>query len=476
MKKRAFILFFLIFSVTFSWSQGIRKAVVAGQFYEKNPEALSSQIDSFLKNVRTKPSLPKGIQALIVPHAGYIYSGQVAAYAYSLVQGKDYETVVIIGPSHQYGFEGCSIYPEGGFETPLGVARVDEALASEISKASGFKYIPAAHEKEHSLEVQVPFIQKTLPQAKIVPIVMGFPASRTIHSLANALANVLPQKKALVIASTDMSHFLSKEAANSLDSKTISLIQSLKTNTLIEKLEAGENILCGGGAVVSTLLYLKKEGETKVEILGYADSSQSGGPESRVVGYLAAALYIDAPLPEFTLSSEEKKQLLQIASLAINQFIQENKVLEYETQNSSFLTERGAFVTLKKKGLLRGCIGFIEPIFPLYQAIIRAAIYAASEDPRFSPVSKGELADLEIEISVLSPLKKISDPRLVQVGKHGLVISMGNRKGLLLPQVAVENHWSREVFLEQACLKAGLRPDAWKEGADIFIFEAVVFD
>ena len=475
MKKFLFFLF-LSLSFSLSFSQGIRKAVVAGLFYEKDPRALSSQIEGFLRNVKTKPSLSQEIQALIVPHAGYVYSGQVAAYAYSLVQGKDYETVVIIGPSHQYPFDGCSIYPEGGFETPLGMAKVDEALASEIRRASGFKYVPQAQEEEHSVEVQIPFIQKILPKAKIVPIIMGYPERQTIHSLASALASALPQKKVLVIASTDMSHYLPKEEANEVDSKTISLIQSIKTSALIRKLEAGENILCGGGAVAATLLYLERRGKAKVEILNYADSSGAGGPEAKVVGYLAAALYTEGPSPEFVLSSEEKKELLQLARSAINQFVQENSVLEYKPQNQILLTEKGSFVTLKKRGALRGCIGFIEPLFPLYETVIRATIYAASQDPRFPPITKEELKDLEIEISVLSPLKKISDPSLVRVGKHGLVISMGNKKGLLLPQVAVENHWTREVFLDQACLKAGLRPDAWRTGADIFIFEAIVFD
>jgi AmmeMemoRadiSam system protein A len=164
-----------------------------------------------------------------------------------------------------------------------------------------------------------------------------------------------------------------------------------------------------------------------------------------------------------------------LARSSINQFIREEKVLHYETQSLILLSKKGAFVTLKKEGHLRGCIGYIEPVLPLYQTIIRASIFAACKDPRFLPVSVDELEELEIEISVLTPLKKIQTPRLVEVGKHGLVISKGGKTGLLLPQVPVENRWSRETFLQQACLKAGLPENAWKTGADIFIFEAVVF-
>jgi len=235
--------------------------------------------------------------------------------------------------------------------------------------------------------------------------------------------------------------------------------------------------MCGGGPVVSTLLYAKRREKARVEVLDYADSSQSqyGSPESRVVGYLAAAIVANSPPGEFTLTAEEKAELLKLARQAINDFIRQKKVVEYKTQNMNFLTSKGAFVTLKEKGLLRGCIGYIEPVYPLYQTVIQTAIRAACRDPRFPPVSAEELDDLEIEISVLSPLKKVHSPKAVEVGKHGLVISQGDKKGLLLPQVPVENHWSRETFLNEACLKAGLPLDAWKLGAEIYIFEAIVF-
>ncbi|MGB8951899.1 MAG: AmmeMemoRadiSam system protein B [Candidatus Aminicenantales bacterium] len=474
-QKKSVCLLVFFLAVSFSWAQGTRKPVWAGKFYEQNPERLSSQIDAFLQAEKTNPIPPNKIFALIVPHAGYVYSGPVAASAYSLVLGKDFETVVIIGPSHYFGFDGCSIYPKGGFETPLGVAKIDESLASDISNASGFSFIPQAHEEEHSLEVQVPFIQKVLPRAKIVPIVMGFPSEHTVRRLANALAGVLPQKKILVVASTDMSHFLSRESANHLDRNTISLIQSLSINTLLRKVERGENILCGGGAVAAALLYAQKIGTPRVEVLSYADSSKRGGPETKVVGYLAAAICAGPSATQWSLSQEEKKELLHLARQAIIQYIKEKTVLAYEINSPNFLAEKGVFVTLTEQGNLRGCIGFLSPAFPLYQAVIQAAIYASSRDPRFPPLTLDELKTLEIEISILTPLLKIDNPRLIQVGRHGLMISMGDQNGVLLPQVAVENHWSRETFLRHACLKAGLKGDAWKKGAEIYIFEALVF-
>ena len=476
MKKIIFSAVSLLIFLTAASAQEIRRAVWAGQFYDADAARLGAQIDGFLKNAKGN-ALDNPVRALIVPHAGYIYSGQVAAEAYRLIQGKDIDSVVIIGPSHRYGFGGCSIYMKGGFETPLGVAEIDEALAAEISKASGFKYISEAHREEHSIEVQVPFVRKVLPGAKIVPIVMGSQNAATVKTLADALAKILPGKKAVVIATTDMSHFLPKDEAGRTDADTTSLIRLQKTNDLLGKVESGENIMCGGGPVVAAILYAQKRGKTEVTILKYADSASFGGP---VVGYLSAALTLEERpaeniSPGFTLSDDEKKELLRLARTAVTQFVEQGTVCSYSTQNPNFLAPKGAFVTLKKSGELRGCIGYIEPIAPLYQTILQTAIYAASKDPRFEPVSRAELQDLEYEISVLTPLKPVADPRSVEVGKHGLVISMGERKGLLLPQVPVENGWNRDQFLSQTCLKAGLPSDAWKKGAKISSFQAIVF-
>jgi AmmeMemoRadiSam system protein A len=190
---------------------------------------------------------------------------------------------------------------------------------------------------------------------------------------------------------------------------------------------------------------------------------------------MAAALYSESAQPEEALSEEGKDELLRLARTSIVNFLKGNKSVAYSPKNSGLLLERGAFVTLKKDGALRGCIGFSSPVAPLYQMIIQAAVFAAFRDPRFDPVTSAELKDLEIEISVLTPLKKINNPLLVDVGKHGLFISKGSRSGLLLPQVPVENNWTRLTFLEQVCLKAGLPKGAWKSGADLFIFTAIVF-
>ena len=371
------------------------------------------------------------------------------------------------------GFDGCSIFPKGGYETPLGIAPVDDSLAAELSKATGFGFIPKAHEAEHAVEIQVPFVQTVLPKAKIVPIVMGIPKKATILRLSEGLKTVLPGKKVLVIASTDLSHFLTKEGANERDRQTITLIQDFKTNELIRNCERGENIMCGGGPVTAALLFGKDK--SFVKILRYRDSSEVSQDTTRVVGYLAAALVSEPEERAFHLSDEERQELLTLAYSTVRTYVRENKVSQYIPESGALLQNHGAFVTLNKNGRLRGCIGFIEPLLPLYQAVMQASIYAACRDSRFRPVTEEELDEIEVEISVLTPLKKITNPTVVTIGKHGLVIEKQGKRGLLLPQVAVENNWTRETFLERVCIKAGLPKDSWRSGADLFVFEAVVF-
>jgi MEMO1 family protein len=467
----------LFLFVASALAQGVREPVWAGQFYDADATRLSAAIDGFLKDLPAAPEVRGDIRAIIVPHAGYAYSGRTAAYAYRLVQGKPYETVVIVGPSHRFGFKGCSIYAKGGFRTPLGTAAVDEALAADLMKRSGFKFIPEAHEEEHSVEVQVPFIQKVLPEAKIVPVVMGYPEQRTVKALASALEATCAGRKVLVVASTDMSHFLAKDKANAADARTIELIKALKADAIEGRMEAGENILCGGSPVAATILYAQKAGPVRAEVLNYADSAAATGDDARVVGYVSVALVSEGGAREgiFELSGAEKKELLELARSAVEAYVEDGRVIESASTKSRFLAHRGVFVTLKKKGALRGCIGFIEPVMPLARGVVEAAVYAAARDARFEPVSKAELKSLEYEISVLTPLEDVPDPDLVKIGKHGLVVEMNGRKGLLLPQVPVENHWDRETFLGQTCLKAGLPPDAWKKGAKLKSFEAIVF-
>jgi AmmeMemoRadiSam system protein B/AmmeMemoRadiSam system protein A len=456
-------------------AQGTRRAVWAGQFYEADPQRLSLQIDGMLAGAG--PGSPAGTvpAALIVPHAGYVYSGQVAARAYRLVQGRDIQTVVVVGVAHRHGFPGASIYLRGGYETPLGMVEIDEPLAEELSRVSGFGFVPPAHREEHSIDVQVPFIQKALPGAKLVPVLTGLPNRDNMTRLAQAMAKVLPGKRALVIVSSDMSHFLTKKEASQRDSETISWLVDQDVDRLIPAVIGHDNRMCGGTGAVTALLYAAQLGRPRVELIDYADSSAAGGRRNQVVGYASLAVYADPHSESFELSNPEQQELVGIARRALELMVRRNQIFDPQLRHSRLGTPAGAFVTLKKQGRLRGCIGFIEPPGPLYRTVALAAGAAATRDQRFRPVTPAELPSIEIEISVLSPPRRIQDPGLVEVGKHGLIVSQGGRKGLLLPQVPVENQWDRRMFLQQACLKAGLPKDAWKRGAELFVFEALVF-
>jgi hypothetical protein len=454
-------------------AQGVRPAAAAGTFYPADAADLAAWIDGALE--AAAPAAPLGpVLGLVAPHAGYVYSGRTAAAAYAVVRGGPYETVVILAPSHRVAFEGVSVWPEGGFETPLGLARVDARLAGEIARAARAKFRPDAFAEEHAVEVQIPFIQRALPGAAIVPVVMGLPSRDAIRTLAAALVKTCRDKKVLVVASTDLSHYLPKARAEAADAETAELIRKMRADTILRKAEAGENIMCGGGAVAALLLFAEKAGRPRVEILARTDSSAFGGP---VVGYLAAAvLSARGPGPDaFVLSAEARADLLRLARAALTAFVERGSVIEDPTGRPELATPRAAFVTLTKRGALRGCIGFIEPVAPLGRTVVQAAICAATEDPRFRALAASELKDIRVEISVLTPLREIDDPAEVEVGRHGLVVERDGRRGLLLPQVAVENGWDRVTFLEEGSLKAGLPRDAWRRGARLFVFEAIVF-
>lgn len=479
MKKLSFVVIAVslasLLLPAFAAGPQVRKPAWAGQFYEGDSARLAAQVDDFLKSGAPANGKDKPL-VIVAPHAGYPYSGRVAGKAYAAVAGLDYETVIIIAPSHHVAFEGCSVESLDAVETPLGTIPVDKDIAALLLKESRFSYVAEAHAQEHAIEVQLPFIQKALPGAKVVPVIMGTQDQDMAERLARVLFQVAKSKRVLVVASTDMSHYLTKKEANVLDASTINLVKTLSTGAILRKVEREENIMCGGGGVAAAMLYAQKKGPVRVDILQYADSSDAGTPESRVVGYFSAALYVrQGDEPAFSLSREEKAELVRLARQAIDQAVRSNSMLECHPTNENLLVPKGAFVTLTKKGELRGCIGFIDPIYPLAQAVVQCACYAALQDRRFEPVTTAELKDLEVEVSVLTPLVRCTDIGQIKVGKHGLVIARGGQKGLLLPQVAVENGWTRDEFLEEACLKAGLPNDAWKKGAEIYTFEAIVF-
>lgn len=473
----------------------IRQPAVAGQFYPTNKDELEAMIDNYL-NEASPPETQDNIMGLMVPHAGYVYSGPVAAYGYKKLIGQDIETVIIIGNSHQEYFDGISVYPEGYFRTPLGDIEVDSSLAKKlIGSNNKIFYKESTHVQEHSIEVQLPFLQKVLKNFKIVPILMGSESTELSKILSDALKNNI-DSKTLIIASSDMSHYPSYEDSNYADNKVIEAILTGKVENLEKTLSdlSKENIanavtfLCAEGSVKTLMLLASEIGANNINLLKHANSGDTAGDKSQVVGYSAISFsstnqisnvnQISSAVQETSeLNKEEQEDLLKIARQTVEGYVNDGKVPQFTNTYPALEKHLGAFVTLKENGNLRGCIGRFQPNLPLYQVVSQMALAAATQDTRFNPVSKDELDKLDYEISVLSPLIKVNSWQDVEIGKQGVEIKNGLYSGVFLPQVATENNWDLETFLSILCTeKVGLKSDCYKDPqSELYVFTAQVF-
>lgn len=459
-----------------------RESIHAGSWYPGKEKELNEVIKTYLKNARAK-TLGE-IYGLVSPHAGYMYSGPFAAFSYHLLENKEFDDVIIIGPSHHYGFYGASVDKLDGRITPLGKVDFDTKLAEKIIKENVkiIKYDPMAHAQEHSVEIQVPFLQVVLKKLKIVEIVMGSQDYNTCKALADAIVNATKGKKILVVASSDLSHYHNQEDAEALDNLVIESIEKFDPELLYRRLSTDSCEACGGGPIITVMQVAKKLGADKSKVLVYGTSGNITGDYSQVVGYLAAVFYKgDAEKHQevgvdLGFTENEKQLLKDIAKKTIEAVVKKKKPPEFKDLPERLKQHYGIFVTITKHGNLRGCIGHIIADKPLYISCQEMAEAAALHDPRFNPVSEKELPELEIEISVLTPLEKVVDFKEIVIGRDGLIIRRGYQSGLLLPQVATDYGWNVEEFLEQTCIKAGLPEDAYKlEGTEIYKFSAQVF-
>jgi len=385
-------------------------------------------------------------------------------------------------------FSFSSVYDGDAYATPLGNIPVDKEFARRLAaldpliKLSGRGHGEVAGRGEHALEVQLPFLQRVLGPFRLVPIVMGDQNYDLSRALGVSLAKLMQGTNTLIVASSDLSHFHPYDEAVRLDRKTLNAVEEWDYFNMSRNFERRIWEACGGGPIVAAMIAAERLGANRAKILKYANSGDVTSEKGRVVGYGAVALVAEESrtgpkVPEFSLRQREKDELLKIAKKSVEIAVKERTLYKCAAPGiASLEQDRGAFVTLKKKGQLRGCIGYIAPAKALYLTVRDVAAAAAVEDPRFEPVMPSELGDLEYEISVLSPLRRVTDVKQIQVGRHGLVVKKGNYEGLLLPQVPTEQHWDRMTFLEQTCVKAGLPTSAWKdEETDIFSFTALVF-
>lgn len=472
----------------------IRRAACAGSWYPGTPSELAQTLAGYFSQVEKK-TLGESPLALIVPHAGYVYSGMTAAKAYKQIEGQQYDTVVVVAPSHKVFFKGCSVFNGKGYETPLGLIETDVDLSERLGSILPQVYLSKmGHAEgqtrgEHALELQLPFLQIVLGKFKLVAVVMGDQEEDSIIALGEALATALAGTNTLLVASTDLSHFYPEKQAKRLDKELIESVKQFDPESLIDKLERGKTEACGGGIVAAVMKAAKRLGGTSTELLAYTNSGEVTGDFEEVVGYLSAIItlgkktrmsqYIGEKAPtqkkeEFSLTDDDKEKLKEIAHDAIK------ARLDGKSYKPPFIehlnVKRGLFVTLKIEGELRGCIGLIKAREAIFDAVAEMACAAAFEDPRFPQLSDTDFEKLEYEISILSPLKRVHEIREIKVGRDGLLIKLDMHSGLLLPQVAVEHDWDERTFVEQTCLKAGLPKISYKDReCELYRFEADVF-
>jgi len=509
----------------------VRLPAVAGLFYPKDKTELSRAIDAYLAAAKDEP-LGGELKALVCPHAGYAYSGPVAAYGYRLLVGHEYETVVVLAPSHYAEVLAGSVSGADVFRTPLGDVPISKK-ARTLAKLRPFALEPKAFVQrpewwkqascpapelgddtadtwEHSDEVQVPFLQKTLKNFQLLPVVCG---DIDTAKAATALMQILDDRT-LIIASSDLSHYDTYANAQKRDHRTVEAICALKAEQI------APDDACGA-IPIQTLIYVAKQKGWKTRLLDYRNSGDTSGDKTHgVVGYAAIAFYApsaaaeNAPsteqarlssagfqpasvspeqarmpaLPPKSVSAEtytaaERRFLLELARKTVREVVATGKLPPVATDSLTpkFTTKKGCFVTLTERGALRGCIGHIVAQEPLVQAVVDNARNAALRDPRFPPVTAGEVAQLEIEISVLTdPLPLFfSSPKdllqKLQPGKDGVVLQIGGRGATYLPQVW-EQIPDKVEFLNSLAEKAGCDASDWRgSGVTVSIYHVESF-
>ncbi|MCM2272870.1 MAG: AmmeMemoRadiSam system protein B [candidate division Zixibacteria bacterium] len=478
----------------------VRRPAVAGTFYPANPVELTKTIAQMFAEVE-KVSLSGRPIGLVAPHAGYLYSGKIAARAFKLLEGEEFDSVVLVSPSHTVFFKGSAVFPGEGYQTPIGVVESDKELATRIASIhpavyfSSMGHASGSTRGEHALEVQLPFLQIVLGATfKMVAIVMGDQEPDSIRALGEVLAGTLKDSNTLLIASTDLSHFHTEKAARKLDFAIQSAIEKYDPELLIDTLESGKGEACGGGPVAAVMMAARRMGAAEMKFLEYGTSAAVTGDFDEVVGYLSAAIVQQGthrvgPRPKAELGAtaakrdkndppneDEQRSLLTIARESIGSKLFKHR---YDMPLYPSLEDRkqGLFVTLKVDGEQRGCVGRIQAREPLTDSVASMAQAAAFDDPRFTEIAPEEFERMTIEISLLSRLERVKDfERDIVIGRDGLLVKLDMHSGLLLPQVATDHGYTAEQFLEQTCLKAGLPKNAYKDRyAEVYKFTAFVF-
>jgi len=432
----------------------VRKPVVAGSFYPASPSQLESMIESMVDDNATKEE----VVGLICPHAGYIYSGPVAGAAVSRIRFTD--TSIVMGPNHTGLGKPFSMMTSGTWETPLGNVEIDSELAQKLlGNSSYLEEDTDAHAREHSIEVQLPFLQHFKKDVRIVPIVLSHASGSIYKEIGLEIAEVLNGlgRDVVILASSDMTHYEPEEQARLKDNSAIEAILRLDEDELLERIAEQDITMCGYGPVVALISAAKAMEARRAELVRYQTSGEASGDYSSVVGYAGLIIPRQAMSP-----------LVKLAHEAIGAYVKEGRIMESPaTLAPEMKEEAGVFVSIHKGGELRGCIGTFEPSRPsVAEEIIINAISAATRDPRFEPVCEEELKDLDISVDVLTAPEPIESKEQLDPKKDGAIVQRGARRGLLLPDL--EGVDTPEQQIDICRLKADIRPG---EKVRLFRFE-----
>lgn len=467
---------------------------VAGSWYPGTKDALLRDLNSYLEkaDIADLAGYHGPILGLISPHAGYRYSGGVAAHGYKALIGRKVKRVIVMGPSHYLALRGLAITDATHWETPLGQVPLDaEAAARLKAESSLFSYRDDAFRREHSIDMQIPFIQVVAPNAVIVPIVVGHIGPSEAKEAGKALRKIV-DSETVIVASSDFTHYgpnygyvpFRDNVADRLADLALQAakpISSLDVDGFFEHLDRTGDTICGAAPISVLLAALPAESEAVP--LKFDTSGRMTGDYTNSVSYFSIAFIEKRSPPKFVgvdiVDEATQEWLLKLSRETLRRHLEGKPLPDPEKEGRPIPPKArevyGVFVTLKKHGDLRGCIGSIVGTEPLYKGVIRNTVNAASHDPRFEPMSLSEEPEVEIEISILTPLKEVSSYQDIRLGRDGIVIEKAGRRAVFLPQVAPEQGWDLPTTLTHLSWKAGLDGDAWREGMRFQTFQAQVF-
>ncbi|MCK5072004.1 MAG: AmmeMemoRadiSam system protein B [Bacteriovoracaceae bacterium] len=458
-----------------------------GMWYPGNYKKLSGDIQDYIKKTGVKQN--EDVIALICPHAGYAYSGQNAAYAFASIKGNKYKRVIVIGPSHYYSLHNKMAIPDAeAYKTVFGPIPIDLKLLNKLAESPYFVKNNAPFLKEHSTDNEVPFIKEVLGDFEILPIIMGQFDKKSLVEVANFVKQLITDDT-LIVVSSDFTHyggnfgylpFTENVKANleKLNMESANSILKNNADAFLAHVKTTGDTICGAMPIFLLLSILPNN--TKTSLLKYSTSGEMTGDYSNSVSYLSFG-FSGAWEKEkkMSFSEQEKKDLLKLSRTVLEKFVREGKKVGESdakiTVTDSMNEIAGGFVTLHKKGQLRGCIGEIMPSRSVLSVVKERTISAAVHDSRFAPVKPDELDDIDIEISILTPPKQVDSYNDIVVGKHGILLSKNGRASVFLPQVAPEQGWDLATTLSHLSMKAGLGVNDWKKGAKFEVFEAIVF-